>query len=439
MDGLWPTFMRRSRSPVSDGRTTVPAAACAHMPVPEKVVLPLQDLPEDSCEVLVTTGEHVLAGQQIGTMGIRPHYLAVHAPFSGTVTAVEQRIHEAGGERHVLAVEIAAAPEQKSAPAVPLSQFSGDRLMFLRDMGVPLDFDALVTARSLMVNCTEFEPTISTRAAIIMNHAEAFAGGLRHLMAATGHTEITLLVHAAERELGARLKAIADRVRGVRLTAVARAWPDTLQPLMSFRQRLSGQAAPAVIVGPGQVFAVYEALELGQPYIRQLVSIAGSAVPAPQTVWLHAGTPLVEILRRAGVSFPFAGRVALGGPMMGGPRYSLEAGIGKKVRGLFAAAGFILPDERKSRFYQSCACIRCGKCVEVCPAGITPIAVVEQVKFHDLNRSLECGLLSCLECGLCAYVCPSQLPLVEIIKLGKLQTRGRESLLIFNIFKTLSS
>jgi electron transport complex protein RnfC len=125
--------------------------------------------------------------------------------------------------------------------------------------------------------------------------------------------------------------------------------------------------------------------------------------------------------------------------MMGGPRYSLAAGIGRRVRGLFAASGFILADDRKSRFYQSCSCVRCGKCVEVCPAGITPIAVVEQVKFHNPDRALEFGLLSCLECGLCVYVCPAQLPLVELIKLGKLQTRGRESLLIYNIFKTMSS
>ena len=84
-------------------------------------------------------------------------------------------------------------------------------------------------------------------------------------------------------------------------------------------------------------------------------------------------------------------------------------------------------------------CTACGECADVCPAGVKPIAIAEQVKFFEPDRALELGLLSCLECGLCVYVCPSQLPLVEIIKLGKLQTKGRESLLIYNIFKTLSS
>ena len=439
MDGFSPTFIRRLWSPRPEKVPDEPAERCVHMPMPEKVVLPLQDLSGDPCEVLVTTGEYVRAGQKIGTMGIQPQYLAVHAPFAGTVTAVEQRIHESGGERHVLAVEITSLPEQECVPAVPLSQFQGDWRIFLRDMGVPLDFEALSTARALIVNCTEFEPTISTRSAIIKTHADAFAGGLQRLMDVTGLAGLTLLAHAAEAELCERLYAIAARIRGARLKVLQQACPDTLQPLISYRQRLSGRPSPAVILGPGQIVAIYEALELGQPYIKQLVSIAGSAVPSPHNIWVYAGTPLAYILRQAGVAFPFAGRVALGGPMMGGPRHSLDAGIGKRVRGLYVANGLLLADERKSRFYQSCACVRCAKCVDVCPAGIKPISIAEQVKFHNLTKALEFGLLSCLECGLCVFVCPSQLPLVEIIKLGKLQTKGRESLLVYNIFKTLSS
>jgi len=436
VDGLKPTFVRRSWSPLPDKNSE---SSAVHMSVPEKVELPLQDLPGDSFEVLVSMGEYVRGGQKIGTMGIHPQYLAVHTPCAGRVSAIEQRVHESGGERRVLAVEITAILDQECEPAMPFSQFRGDWLMFLRDMGVPLDYEALKTARALIVNCTEFEPTISTRSAIIKSHADAFAGGLQRLIDATGLGEVTLLVRAAESGLRERLDAIANRVRGVRVKAVPHAYPDTLQPLLSFRQRLNGTPAPAVILGPGQILGIYEALEMGQPCIRHLVSVAGSAVPSPHNIWVYVGTPLADILRSAGVSFPLAGRVALGGPMMGGPRYSLDAGIGKRVRGLYAATGLLLDDERKSRFYKSCACVRCGKCIDVCPAGIMPISIAEQVKFYDLTKAQEFGLLSCLECGLCVFVCPSQLPLVEMIKLGKLQTKGRESLLIYNIFKTLSS
>jgi len=436
MDGLRPTFTRRPWSPAPH---MAPQGTAMYMPVPEKVELPLQDLPGDSYEVLVSTGDYVRAGQKIGTMGISPKFLAVHTPCSGRVSAIEPRVHESGGERRVLAVEITAIADQEGEPEIPFSRFHGDRRMFLREMGVLLDFEALETARSLVVNCTEFEPTISTRSAIVTGNPDGFARGLELLMEAAGLPEVTLLVHQDDAGMQERLGAIARSVRGARIKALRQACPDTLQPLLSYRQRLSGRPVPAVILGPGQVFAVYQAFELGQPYMRQLVSVAGSAVPTPRNIWVYAGTALADILKHAGVAFPFAGRVALGGPMMGGPRYSLESGIGRRVRGLYAGAGIFLADERKSRFYQPCSCVRCGKCAEVCPAGITPIAVVEQVKFHHPDRALEFGLLSCLECGLCVYVCPSQLPLVEIIKLGKLQTKGRESLLVYNIFKTMSS
>ncbi len=148
MDGLKPTFVRRSWSPLPEKNSEGPAA---HIPVPEKVMLPLQDLPGDSFEVLVSTGEYVRGGQKIGTIGIHPQYLAVHTPCAGRVSAIEQRILEAGGERRVLTVEITAVQEQECAPAVPFSQFRGDWSMFLRDMGVPLDFEQLSTARALIV------------------------------------------------------------------------------------------------------------------------------------------------------------------------------------------------------------------------------------------------------------------------------------------------
>jgi electron transport complex protein RnfC len=409
------------------------------MPVPEKVELPLQDLPGDSYEVLVSVGDYVRAGQQIGTMGISSQFLAVHTPCAGRVSAIEQRVRESGGERSVLAVEVTATTDQEFEPEKPFSQSQGDWLMFLREKGVPLDYEALAAAQALIVNCTDFEPTISTRTEIIQSHGDAFEGGLQRLMEETGLGEITLLANRAEPGLRKSLSLIAQRVSGVRIKIVRRPYPDTLQPLMRFRERLNGISAPAVILGPASVIAIYNALERGQPFIRQLVSVAGSAVPTPHNIWVYVGTSLADILRYAGVAFPFAGRVALGGPMMGGPRYSLVTGIGRRVRGLYAAAGLFLPDERKSRFYQSCACVRCGKCAEVCPAALTPISIVERIKFFEPDRALDLGLLSCLECGLCVYVCPSQLPLVEIIKLGKLQTKGRESLLIYNIFKTHSS
>jgi len=409
------------------------------MPVPEKVELPLQDLPGDSYEVLVEMGDYVRAGQKVGTMGIGQKFLGVHTPCAGRISAIEQRVHESGGERRVLAIEVTALLDQEFEPEVPFDRSRDDWIMFLRDRGVPLDYEALGSARALVVNCTDFEPTISTRSEIIQSHGDAFVGGLRHLMKESGLKEITLLAKKADSSLLKSLNAIAQRISGVHVKTVSQAYPDTLQPLLSFRQRLNGTPAPACILGPGQVMAAYEAFELGQPCIRQLVSVGGSAVPTPHNIWVYAGTALADILQYAGVAFPVVGRVALGGPMMGGPRYSLETGIGRRVRGLYASAGLFLAEERKSRFYQSCACVRCGKCADVCPADLMPISITEKVKFQEPDRALELGLMSCLECGLCVYVCPSQLPLVEIIKLGKLQTTGRESLLIYNIFKTMSS
>ena len=109
VDGIKPTFLRRTMSPKPE---KAPDGAAMHMPVPDKVELPLQDLPGDSYELLVSTGDYVRAGQKVGTMGIAPKFLGVHTPCAGRVSAIEQRIHESGGERRVLAIEVTAMLDQ---------------------------------------------------------------------------------------------------------------------------------------------------------------------------------------------------------------------------------------------------------------------------------------------------------------------------------------
>ena len=124
---------------------------------------------------------------------------------------------------------------------------------------------------------------------------------------------------------------------------------------------------------------------------------------------------------------------------MGRPQPSLDAPLIKKSRGIFAAVALVFDEERRSRFYKRSPCVRCGKCVDVCPAGITPNIIADLVEHKRMDEAAEFGLFSCLECGLCYYVCPSMIPLVELLKLGKLNSKGRESLLIFNSYRTLYS
>jgi Na+-translocating ferredoxin:NAD+ oxidoreductase subunit C len=71
-------------------------------------------------------------------------------------------------------------------------------------------------------------------------------------------------------------------------------------------------------------------------------------------------------------------------------------------------------------------CIRCGKCVEVCPVRLLPQQLYWYASSKNDDRLLEHNLFDCIECGCCAYVCPSDIPLVQYYRFAKTSLRQKE-------------
>ena len=185
------------------------------------------------------------------------------------------------------------------------------------------------------------------------------------------------------------------------------------------------------------LFAINNAWVAGLPFTEQLITIAGSAVRDPQNAWVRTGTPLSHILTHAGGDLSRVGRVALGGPLMGIPQHTLDVPLIKKAKGLFAAVAFLFDEHRESRFYKQAPCVKCAKCVDVCPASLVPATIADFVTNKLLDDAQEWGVFHCVECGLCDYSCPSRIPLLEIMRLGKVLLKGEDCLLGRNVFGAL--
>ena len=170
----------------------------------------------------------------------------------------------------------------------------------------------------------------------------------------------------------------------------------------------------------GTAFAAYEAVRFTRPLLQRIVTVTGSAIEQPKNVLARVGATFEDIVRFCGGIKGDAGKVISGGPMMGVAQYSLDTSVTKGTSGIVLLTRDEIPQ------FVSDACIRCGRCVTVCPMRLNPSALsifVERMQFDDAG---EYNVNDCIECGCCAYVCPSKRPLVQHYRRAKAELRRKQ-------------
>ncbi|GJQ31932.1 MAG: hypothetical protein HBSAPP04_07710 [Ignavibacteriaceae bacterium] len=168
-----------------------------------------------------------------------------------------------------------------------------------------------------------------------------------------------------------------------------------------------------VMQNVGTAISVYKAVVEGQPQIEAWVSVTGGGITSPRNLIVPIGTPVQNILEFCGGLKPEAVKVVAGGPMMGNNLYDYSAPVMKATSGLLALTG------AETTADGAVACLRCGKCVEVCPVNLMPTRISQFSKLQRFEDAEAAGILVCMECGCCAYECPANIPLVQWIRLGK--------------------
>ena len=441
MDGFLPTFTRRMLLPPAYREVTWEKSV-SRVGDPERVVIPLQDLPGVSHQVVVKEGDEVRTGQKIGITGEAPASLSVHASISGTVEQIAPLPHPLGFQ--ALSLSIASNGKNETAECSPLSMGdhggNGKKLLEgLQEMGIPLNYHHLMAndchVDCLIINATEFEPYLTARHQLLREHGKEVAAGLKVLLTACSAKQVVIVVENTLTSLVEPLKGVGQETGTISVKGVAQPYPDTADWLLG--EKFCNTQGKVMSIDLSSLFAINAAWVSGLPFTEQLITIAGSAVKDPQNAWVKTGTPLSAILTHAGGDLSRVGRVSLGGPLMGIPQHTFEAPLIKKAKGLFAAVAFLLDEHRESRFYKQAPCVKCAKCVDVCPASLVPATISDLVNNKLLDDAREWGIFHCVECGLCEYSCPSRIPLLETMRLGKVLSRGEGCLLGRNVFGVL--
>ena len=414
------------RKELSAGSAPVPA------PIPTTVIIPLQQHIGAPCEPLVGPGDTVKLGQKIGDgPGL---CVPVHASVSGRVLAMEPRRQPGGGDALSVVIEndYQDTPDQTLQPHMDASALTPDELLaIVREAGIVgmggAAFPTSVKGQSslgrvdtVIANACECEPYITADDVLLRTYPEQVLGGMKLICQALRPKRAVLAVEDNKKDAIAALKKLLADEPQLELKILPTRYPQGAEKQLI--QAVTGRQVPpgalpsavgCAVFNASTFASVYKAVMLGQPLTRRIVTVTGEGVQNPRNYIARIGTPFSELIAAAGGLTEDAWKVISGGPMMGTAQADLEAPVVKAANALVCLSQ-AQNDERARH-----TCIRCGKCLPVCPMRLQPLYLYRYERSGDLEALKRLNITDCIECGCCAYACPGKLPLVERFRAGK--------------------
>jgi electron transport complex protein RnfC len=415
------------------------------MPLPRRVIIPLHMHTGSPAKALVKEGDEVRAGQVIGEPGGFVS-AAVHASISGKVMAVLPHLHPAMPylvPTVVIEAPEGAAPDGGSWPeAADWSGLSVDELRTrIRDAGVVgLGGAAFPThvkltppkekpINALILNGVECEPYLTADHRLMLEQADAIIGGTRILIKILGLAKAYLGI---ERNKPDAIAFLVERCRALKT-------PIEVIPLkVKYPQGAEKQLIKAilkrevpsgglpfdvgvVVQNVGTAAAVHDAVARGKPLIDRILTVTGAGVKEPKNLRVRIGTPFADVIAHCGGFASEEGerKVIMGGPMMGLAQYSLEVPVVKGTSGILVLADRV-------RAGRETTCIKCGRCVAICPVYLMPNRISDYAEIDKFDQCNEYGVRDCIECGACAYVCDVKRPIVHLVKYAKLNLAKKQ-------------
>ncbi|QUH26047.1 electron transport complex subunit RsxC [Serpentinicella alkaliphila] len=401
---------------------------------PKTVIIPLQQHIGAPCEPLVKAGDTVKVGQRIG----EPQGFVsspVHSSVSGQVKEIAVKPSITGGEVVCVVIESDGLNEvhESIQPKGSLESLSSKEIIdIIKDAGivgmggatfpthVKLSPPPEKKIELIILNGAECEPYLTSDHRLMLEQPQDIVFGLKAMMKACNVENAVIGIENNKMDaIQVMLDAVKDEP-GIKVAALETKYPQGAEKQLIYsvtKKEVPSGGLPmdvgVIVNNVATAAAVANTIKTGMPLIERITTVAGKGITNPQNLLVKVGVSVKEVIEQCGGYAVEPKKLIMGGPMMGLAQYTDEISITK------GSSGVIVFDEAEARMPEPSNCIRCGRCVSICPAFLRPVQIAEYSKHNMMEHAEKYRALDCIECGSCSYICPSKLPLLHSIRVAK--------------------
>ena len=406
------------------------------LPLPETVVIPLSQHIGAPAAVKVKVGDKVKTGQLIAdsTGFVSAN---VHSSVTGTVKKIDLFPDLSGYRRPAVQIDVEGdewedgidnssvlKTEITDSIEEIVRKVTAAGIVGLGGAAFPAHVKILVPkgkkAEMIVINGVECEPYLTCDHRLMLEKGAEIIVGIRILMKALNVNRAIVGIENNKPDAVAHLKKCAALYPEIEIYPMKVKYPQggekQLIKALTGREVPAGKIPVDVGVVPfniATVFAVYEAVQKNKPLMERLVTVTGKGLSHPANFRVRIGTSVNSMIEAVGGMPETTGKLVNGGPMMGKAMATTDIRISKQC------SGILLIDDKEARRKPANVCIRCAKCVSVCPMGLEPYRLMLLAEQHQFDSAEAEDVTDCIECGSCSYICPSYRPLLDYIRLGK--------------------
>lgn len=411
------------------------------LPIPSQVVIPLGQHIGAPATATVKKGDEVKVGTIIAQAG---GFVSanIHSSVSGKVLKIDNVYDSSGYPKPAVFINVEGDEWEEGidrSPAIVkgcnldakeiVAKISAAGIVGLGGATFPTHVKLSPPpgnkAEILIINAVECEPYLTSDHVLMLEHGEEIMIGVSILMKAIQVNKAVIGVENNKKDAIAHLTKLAAAYPGIEVMPLKVQYPQGGEKQLIdavIRKQVKSGALPistgAVVQNVGTVFAVYEAVQKNKPLVERIVTVTGKKLSRPSNLLVRIGTPIAALIEAAGGLPENTGKIIGGGPMMGRALLSPDVPVTK------GSSGVLILDREEAVRKPMRDCIRCAKCVGVCPMGLNPAFLMRDTLYKSWETAEKGNVVDCIECGSCSFTCPANRPLLDYIRQAKKTVMG---------------